>query len=815
MLKKSNYSTFIDTVNEITTIGRNRNIGHLYTSDQDYNGRNITIPGRPDSLIHFGSCSYLGLELDQRLKDASKDAIQRYGAQFSCSRTYVSATPYKELENKLEDIFRAPVILNVNSTSAHSSVIPIIMESGDAVIFDQQAHISMQEMKYKLLFNGVYVDFLRHSRVDELKVKIEDLSLKYNKIWYCLDGVYSMFGDLAPIHELMELLKQNEKLHLYIDDAHSMSIFGEKGEGYILSQVEQNLRMVLTVSLAKGFGSAGGVTIFKDEEMYWRVKSWGGCLTFSGPQQPAVIAASTASAKIHLTPEINDFQKELQDKVTFCNELIKKYDLPVVSESITPIFFIGLGITKVGYNMVERLMSDGLFVNLGIYPAVSERNTGIRFTITRHHLKEDIERLIERIAFHLPLALQEEGRSMEDIYKAFRSIKKKKYLTNSPENSTINNNPKFKIQKEKTIKNISQKDWDDMFKEVGTFDWNGLSMLEEAFKNNILQEDNWDFHYYILRDSFNKPVLATLLTSLLTKDDMLAPDAVSKEVEARRLTDNYYLTSKSLMMGSLLTEGNHLYIDKTNPEWKNALKFLIDLIWEEQEKLNINTVFLRDFDEDDIEIKDFMMDNGFVKIKMPSSNIVDLSWQNREEYITQLSRKNRKHLRQNVLEYEDSFEIEIIENANDEQVEKWYELYDNVRRKNLLINNFKLPTKLFRLMASSPYWECIQFSIFDKDEGKQIPIGIIFAYKNGNYSNSIVGLDYRFLQDYKTYRQTLFQTILRGIDLKAKRVYFGLTADFEKKKVGAVTVARVAYVQSKDSFNSHLLSLIPQKEFVS
>ena len=325
MLKKSDYSTFIDTVNEITTTGRKRGIGHLYTNDEQYNGREINIPGRPTSLVHFGSCSYLGLELDERLKAASIDSVQRFGAQFSCSRTYLSCTPYKELENKLEKIFRAPVLLNVNSTAAHQSVIPIIMQSGDAVIFDQQAHISMQELKYKLMFNGVHVDFLRHSRVDELKAKIETLSTKHNKIWYCLDGVYSMFGDLAPIHELMELLRENEKLHLYIDDAHSMSIFGEHGKGYILSQVEQHERMVLAVSLAKGFGSAGGVTVFKNEEMYWRVKSWGGCLTYSGPQQPAVIAASIASADIHLSEEITTMQQELQMKVKYCNRLIKDY----------------------------------------------------------------------------------------------------------------------------------------------------------------------------------------------------------------------------------------------------------------------------------------------------------------------------------------------------------------------------------------------------------------------------------------------------------------------------------------------------------
>ena len=95
MKKKTNYFDFVNVVNEIIEKGRKQEVLQLYTEDETFDGRFIQIKGK--RLLNFGSCSYLGLELDQRLKAAAIDAIQRYGIQYSSSRSYVSCTLYKEL----------------------------------------------------------------------------------------------------------------------------------------------------------------------------------------------------------------------------------------------------------------------------------------------------------------------------------------------------------------------------------------------------------------------------------------------------------------------------------------------------------------------------------------------------------------------------------------------------------------------------------------------------------------------------------------------------------------------------------------------
>ena len=260
MAKNQKKTNLIDTINEISTIARNRGIAHLFTQDQRLDGRTITLKGKPH--INFGSCSYLGLELDQRLIQAGMDALQRYGSQFSCSRTYVSITLYEELEDLLYKMFGRPVILSTCSTLGHQSVIPIIIEDGDAVILDQQAHVSMQEAVNKLQLRGITVTILRHNRLDDLQMKINELSPKHDRIWYFIDGIYSMYGDLAPIKELVQMLNNNKQLYLYVDDAHGMSWTGVHGTGFTRNQVEFHSKMFLLLHLPKALLQQGEYLYF-------------------------------------------------------------------------------------------------------------------------------------------------------------------------------------------------------------------------------------------------------------------------------------------------------------------------------------------------------------------------------------------------------------------------------------------------------------------------------------------------------------------------------------------------------------------------
>lgn len=405
----------IDTIFTNISIGVEKGIGHLYTQDSSYNGTKIKVNG--SELTNFGSYSYLGLEQDVRLKEAAKNAIDNFGIQFGSSRTYMSATLYLELEHLMDKLFDAYTVLVPTTTLGHIAVMPIVVEKGDIIIFDQNVHSSVQFMINHLELQGIQNIMIRHNDIDALELEIVKNIPTHSKIWYMADSVYSMYGDVAPMEEINFLLKKYKNFHLYIDDAHGMSWMGKNGSGYALSKIELTHKTIIATSLNKAFAAGGSVFIFKDELIKTKVKTCGGPLIFSGQHLNAALGASIACAKIHMSPEIYEIQKNLQYNIAICREELQSRNLPDMSDAQTPIFFIGVGLPKVGYNIMKRIQNEGFHTNLAIFPAVNTNRTGVRFSINVNHTEKEIIDLVSAIDYHLYDALKEEGRTIDDIQK--------------------------------------------------------------------------------------------------------------------------------------------------------------------------------------------------------------------------------------------------------------------------------------------------------------------------------------------------------------------------------------------------------------
>jgi 7-keto-8-aminopelargonate synthetase-like enzyme len=806
-MKKTN--SFYDTVDQIVTDGVNKGILHLYNEDTLLTGNTIRL--KNNDVVNFGSCSYLGLEFDSRLKDAAKEAVDNYGTQFSESRAYVSVGLYKELENLLEQIFEKPCVVTPTTTLGHIATIPVVVNDDDAVIIDHQVHNSVQIAVGLLKARGVYTELLRHNRMDLLEERVKALKLSgYKKIWYMADGIYSMYGDTSPVDAVYKLMDTYSELYYYVDDAHGMSILGKNGKGYVLNNRKFHTKMILATSFAKAFATGGAAIIFPDKELARRVRTCGGPLITSGPMQPSALGAAIASAKIHLSDEITEMQQELHDNIEFANLMLKKYKLPIISESDAAVFFVGVSLPKMGYNMIKRMLNRGYYLNLGIFPAVPMKNTGIRFTITRLHSFAQIEEMIAAMAGEFQFALLEEGLSMEQIYKAFKLLMPEELLLEQSVSSVITQSLSLQTSFYKTINEVDKAEWDGIFENKGTFDWEGMQVLENSFTQNELPEDNWEFDYVIIRDNNNKPVVATFLTTALWKDDMLSPAGVSAIVEEKRLTDPYYLTSTVIAAGSLLTEGEHIYIDKESDYWKDAMQLLFERIYELQEKYKATNIVLRDFSGLDTAMDSFFVDNGFFRVAMPENNIVNnLDWNTDEEFYNHLSPRSRQHFREDIRKHEDKFEVAVTTSPTAADIDYWYGLYLNVKNNNLALNTFTLPKKVFEQMCRSENWEVLLMTIKKEFDYNTIekPVNVVFSYKTGNaYMPMVMGMDYTYNKDFKIYRQALYQLVKRAKRLDKEKVCLGFSAGIEKKKVGAEAVETYAYMQAKDNFNFQVLA---------
>ncbi|MBA3680666.1 MAG: aminotransferase class I/II-fold pyridoxal phosphate-dependent enzyme [Bacteroidetes bacterium] len=799
-------SSFIDTIDQIITDGVKKGILHLNNEDEFLEGNLIKLKGK--DVVNFGSCSYLGLEFDRRLKDGAIDAIEKYGTQFSESRAYVSIKLYKDLEEHFEKIFKAHVLISPTTTLGHIAAIPVLVSQNDAVIIDHQAHNSIQTACNLLKPKGIHVELVRHNRLDLLEEKIKELKNKHEKIWYMADGIYSMYGDACPVKEIYALMDKYKELNLYVDDAHGMSCFGINGSGYVMSFGALHPRAVLAVSLAKAFATGGAVLVFPDKELARKVRTCGGPLITSGPMQPSALGAALASAKIHLSDEIYELQNTLQDNIQFARLMIKKYGLPIISASAAPVFFIGVSLPKLGYNMVHRMLNEGYYLNLGIFPAVPMKNTGIRFTITCLHTFSQIEKMIERMAHHLTIALNEEEISMNQIYSAFK-LPIPSDVQIEEQVVSILNAGSLVIEKHKTIHAIEQNEWDNLLGANGSFDWNGLQFLERSFTNNKIAEENWEFDYLMVRDENNKIILATFLTTAIWKDDMLSHSSISAQVEEQRINDPYFLTSKVVSIGSLLTEGEHLFLDKNSAHWKSALQILFKYISQLQEKYEANNIMIRDFISEDPEIDSYFIDNGYFKINMPNSYVVDdMNWKSTDEYLQRLSSNGRYDVKRYVLRDEDKFEVKIITDPSEKDLEMYYNMYLNVKNNSLTLNTFNLPFKAFKNMISLKQWDITTLSLKTEFDIKNLnkPLAVMFCYVAcNNYVPMILGLDYSYHKEYRVYKQAMYSAIKRAKNLNCTKMYMGFAADSEKKMFGAKPRATYGYMQTKENYNLEVL----------
>jgi 7-keto-8-aminopelargonate synthetase-like enzyme len=788
-------------LDEMLTGAAERGLLMRTPEDVPLDGRTIRLDGR--ELINFGSCSYLGLEHDPRIRQAVCDAVMRYGTQFSSSRAYMSAPQYPELEQLLEELFGGCVLVVPSTSMGHIAALPVLVGSSDAAVIDQQVHHSVQTAVDLLRPQGTTVEMIRHSQLDQLDEAITRLAPTHQRVWYLADGVYSMFADLAPFAGLVELLDRHEQLHLYVDDSHGVGWSGRHGRGPALQHIGSHERLIVAASLNKSFAAAGAALVFPTRELKRRVRTLGGPMIFSGPIQPPMLGAAIASARIHLSAELERHQAALRERIELSTGLLQEFCLPLACDQLTPIRYLTIGLPNAAQDLAERLLQDGFYVNLAIFPAVPMKQAGVRFTLTRHHKPDDIRALAHALARRVPALLPAAAPPADKRERrAPKSI-----LTASRRGRT---RPKLSLEHHRSIAELDQAEWNRLLGDRGSFTAEGLRLLEHTFTGDGCPEDDWKFHYYIVRDTHRNPILATFFTDSLSKDDMLSSALVSARVEASRNEDPYYLTSRTFAMGSLLTEGDHLYLDRS-ADWRGALRLGLDAISEHARQADAPTLVLRDLAVEDEQLANAIRARGYFKLAMPDSLVIERLAKDDGDWLAGLSPRSRAHQRREVLAWDQTFDVEILRRGgrepSDQELEHLHGLYRNVHEHGLEINTFELPHTLLRNMLAHDCWELMVMRLREQPALAPVAFGAHFIGHN-HYAPMIIGLDYQYVRSHHSYRQALRQALLRARAHRSQRILLGIGATLEKRRFGASTQTRCAYIQTADHYDQQTLDLI-------
>ena len=392
----------INTIDKSISEAVTNKVWHLTANNRSLNGRFLTIAEQ--QLINFSLNSCLALESHPKVKAGIVNALESFNTSFIVSRVIVSPPQFEELELFLCKLFGSYPVVTSSTTLGHLAALPVLIQKNDLVILDFFVHNSVR-MAVKVIDN-IIIKTVAHNDTNRLETMIKKArsNRNINNIWYLADGVYSMFGDLAPIKSIEQLLKKYDNFYAYFDDAHGMSIMGKNGRGYALgSFTKQPEKMVVAISLSKSFGiGCGGAIVLPNIEWQRKVRYCGSTWMYSSPIAIPMLGAAVASAKIHCSDEISVRQNKLQELISLFIDLVKHYRLPISTESNSPIFFIKIGSSKDTIKFVKNLMNKGFFLTTCIYPVMAKNSCGARLVITLHHSKTDIRQLVECLYRHLP-----------------------------------------------------------------------------------------------------------------------------------------------------------------------------------------------------------------------------------------------------------------------------------------------------------------------------------------------------------------------------------------------------------------------------
>ncbi len=375
-----------------------RGLVHLIAEDARFDGRIVTVGGR--GLVNFGSCSYLGLEMDVRLKAAACDAVMRYGTQFSSSRAYVAAPLYRHCEQRLSEITGGyPVVLAQTTSLAHLSALPVLIDDDDAVLYDLHVHSSVHAVLPTLRQRGIVCNSVGHAGLGHLERRARALAARHRRVFYLCDGVYSMHGSILDVDALRGVLDRVPALSAYVDDAHGVGWSGRFGSGTVLGGGKGlHERMIVVLGLSKAFAACGGALVFPNAELAEQVLHCGSTLIFSGPLQPAQLGACAASAQLLLSPELPPLQERLRERIAEFDDYAAREGVDVLSRDVTPIRVVPVGDEDRTMRLAARLIADGHFVNVAVFPAVPAGRGAIRIMLTNHHTLPDVRAVVQAIA---------------------------------------------------------------------------------------------------------------------------------------------------------------------------------------------------------------------------------------------------------------------------------------------------------------------------------------------------------------------------------------------------------------------------------
>lgn len=334
-------------------------------------------------LISFSCNDYLNLSRHPTVIKAAVEAAQRYGSGAGASRLVTGNHPlYAQLEARLARLKATEAACVFGSGYlANTGIIPALVGSDDLILVDELSHACINA---GAKLSGGTVKRYRHADVGHAETLLNAHRAGHPLALLVTDGVFSMDGDLAPLHDLATVARRFDAW-LLADDAHGLGVVGGgRGSSFANGNGGPADVPLQMGTLSKAIGAYGGYLCGSQaviDLMCTRART----LIYSTGLPPPVVAAAIAALDI-----VESDTAYVAEPLRKASLFTRALNLPEPQSAIVPLI---LGDSDATMAAARSLEEDGFLV-VGIRPPTVPPGTArLRFAFTARHPDAEIERL--------------------------------------------------------------------------------------------------------------------------------------------------------------------------------------------------------------------------------------------------------------------------------------------------------------------------------------------------------------------------------------------------------------------------------------